>query len=119
MAIKRKGKAANMQFNLGSFFDFFQLHKTKLIILIAIIAALLVGNVLVKKPQIAIIEIKDKISDDYADNLTKMISHAYLNEDIKAVVLAVSSPGGEASAVEGVYLSLLEFRKKKPFFLSI
>jgi protease-4 len=47
------------------------------------------------------------------------ISRAAANETVKAVVLAVDSPGGYADLIEQIYLDLLELKRRKPLVASV
>lgn len=52
-------------------------------------------------------------------NMKEQIEKAMKNDNIKAVVLRVNSPGGSALASEIIYQKLLELKKKKPLYVSI
>lgn len=55
----------------------------------------------------------------YSKTLTKEIRKIAKDDDIKAVVLRVNSPGGSALASEVIYHELKELRKKKPIVISM
>jgi len=59
------------------------------------------------------------MTQTYADDILEMLSYARDNRDIKAVVLQIDSPGGEASAIERIYLDVLRLRSQKPVIASI
>jgi len=48
-----------------------------------------------------------------------MLRYAKEKKNIKAVVLEIDSPGGEASVIEEIYLTALQLREKKPIVASI
>ncbi len=89
-----------------------------------IIVGVLVGYILfatlVKVPKVGVVEINGVIMEkETADKINEMLRYAGEERDIKAVVLEVNSPGGEASASEEVYLNVLKLRSKKPVVASI
>ena len=72
-------------------------------------------NVYLCKPQIGIIDIPfTVINDDSAYIITSYLDYARDNDDIKAVVIRLNSPGGGASASEKLYLATRSVRDKKP-----
>ena len=98
-------------------------YKYLIFLLILTTVSVLIGNFifnkLIKQPVIGIIKIDGTIDSSEKDNLLDLIKNARDNSSIKAVVLHINSPGGEASAVEEIYLTLLELRNKKPIVASI
>lgn len=104
-----------------------QLKKTHvriLILILLIIISIAIGNfifdVLIEKPHIGIIKIEGSISSEAKkDSILELIETTKENKSIKAVVLEINSPGGEAAIIEEIYLSLLELRRKKPIVASI
>lgn len=68
---------------------------------------------------IGIIEVQGVLEDSsYANILSAAIDEAINDDDIKAVVLEIDSPGGVAYLVEQVYLDVLELKKTKPVVAS-
>jgi len=53
------------------------------------------------------------------DDITKALRAAAEDENIKAVVLAVDSPGGEVTASDIIYNEVLKTREKKPVVVSM
>jgi len=51
--------------------------------------------------------------------IIEMLRYARDNQNIRAVVVEIDSPGGEASVVEEIFMELLELRKLKPVVASI
>lgn len=99
-------------------------HIRILILILLIIISIAIGNfifdVLIEKPHIGIIRIEGSISSEAKkDSILELIDTAKENKSIKAVVLEINSPGGEAAIIEEIYLSLLELRRKKPLVASI
>ncbi|WP_457638646.1 signal peptide peptidase SppA [Persephonella sp.] len=68
-------------------------------------------------PKIAIIPVKGVISDYM--NIIDNIERARRDHSIKAVVLAVDSPGGAVGASQEIYSALEKLRKDKPVVVSM
>ncbi len=102
---------------------FLEDNKYFILLLALIVISVLIGNFiftkLVKHPLVGIIKIDGTIDSFSKDMLLDAIKNAKENSSIKAIVLDINSPGGEASAVEEIYLSLLSLRNKKPIVASI
>jgi protease-4 len=89
-----------------------------------VIAAVLTGYVVfvavAGAPKVGVIKIEGVILEkEKADGINEMLRYAMDRKDIKAVVLEINSPGGEAAASEDIYLTVLELREKKPVVASI
>jgi len=79
-----------------------------------------VGVPKVEKGAIGIIKIEGPIlSSQNASLYADAISHAMVNETLKAVVLVVDSPGGYADLIEQIYLDLLKLKERKPLVASV
>lgn len=57
--------------------------------------------------------------DVYSKTFAKNVRKIAQNDDIKAVVLRVNSPGGSALASEVMYHELMQLKKKKPIIVSM
>ncbi len=80
----------------------------------------LISILVIPRPIIATITISGPIlNQDYVDDILDMLQYARDNNNIKAVVLRIDSPGGGASATEQIYLDLLRVRERKPVVTSI
>lgn len=67
------------------------------------------------KGTIGVIEIYGVLDDTYyAYLLSQAIQEAITDDDVKAVVLEIDSPGGSAYLTEQVYLDLIELKSEKP-----
>lgn len=93
-----------------------------------IVLALIIGGLIsvfsfrefITKPEVGVIRISGSIlGQEQADEILEMIRYAKDKKTIKAVVLEIDSPGGEASVIEGIYLALLRLRQEKPIVASI
>ncbi len=68
-----------------------------------------------KKGTIGVIEIYGVLDDTYyAYLLSQAVQEAITDDDVKAVVLEIDSPGGSAYLTEQVYLDILELKSEKP-----
>jgi len=69
----------------------------------------------IPRPGIATIRISGSIMGQaYADEILGILRDVRDDDSIKAVVLQIDSPGGEASVIEQIYLDLLRLRGEKP-----
>jgi protease-4 len=74
----------------------------------------------IAKPEVGIIRISGSILwQEQADEIIEQLRYAKEKKEIKAVVLEIDSPGGEASVTEGLYLAVLRLREEKPVVASI
>jgi len=93
-------------------------------LLVLCTAALLTGYALfaftLGVPKVGVVKVDGAIMEkEKADRINEMLRFARERRDVKAVVLEINSPGGEASASEDLYLSILALREKKPVVASI
>ena len=73
-----------------------------------------------KHGTVGIIEVYGVVDDSYqAYILSSAVEEALNDNDVKAVVLEIDSPGGSAYLIEQVYLDLLELKAEKPVVASI
>lgn len=97
---------------------FIQKNKNSIFLIILILISILLGNFifnkLIKQPIVGIIKIEGVIDTFDKDRLVETIKNAKDNRSIKAVVLDINSPGGGATSIEEIYLTLLDLRKEKP-----
>lgn len=81
----------------------------------ALIGSLVFFKVYPGKPQIGIIDIPfTVISEDSAFVITAFLDYARQNDDVKAVVIKLTSPGGGAAASELLFFETRKLREKKP-----
>ncbi len=89
-------------------------------ILLGLILGLVIAIPLIPRPHIATIAISGAIMDQaYADSIVDALRSAEDDRSIRAVVLQIDSPGGEASVTEQIYLDVLRLRGQKPVVASI
>ena len=94
-----------------------QLNDQELRRLWWIIPALVIGfllALLIQKPAIGIIRLNDAIYSATSQNLLMQIAYARDDPDVRAVVLALNSPGGTVVDTEAVYMELARLRQRKP-----
>ncbi|MBN1135434.1 MAG: S49 family peptidase [Anaerolineae bacterium] len=88
-------------------------------ILLPLLAGYLLALVLIPTPQIAIVRVEGDIWGSYTADISQALEQAGNDRAVRAVVLDVSSPGGEVSASEGLYFDLLKLREIKPVVVSV
>jgi len=76
------------------------------------------------KNKVAVIYAEGEITDNSGDGIvgtkmTKLIDKIAKNDDVKAVVLRVNSPGGSAYASEQIWHALSLLKEKKPLVVSM
>ncbi|WP_028950521.1 signal peptide peptidase SppA [Sulfurihydrogenibium subterraneum] len=69
------------------------------------------------KPKVALIRVNDTIMDHM--ETVSNISQAEKEDSIKAVVIAVDSPGGAVGASQEIYRAIEKLREKKPVVVSM
>jgi len=90
------------------------------LVVLGLLLGALISIPLIPKPYIATINISGIIIDQaYTDDILDMLQSARDNNNIKAVVLRIDSPGGGASATEQIYLDVLRLRQRKPVVVSV
>jgi protease-4 len=90
-----------------------------LLLVVPLAAGLLLSIYLIPAPQIAVIRIEGDIWSYYTAFLADSLEQVGKDPAVRAVVLDISSPGGEVTASEDIYFSVLSLREKKPVFASI
>lgn len=88
-----------------------------LILLLAL--GILLSLYLVPTPQVAVIKIEGDIWGFYTTYLRQALEEAEADPAVRAVVLEISSPGGEVTASEDLYFQVLKLRQKKPVVASV
>lgn len=88
--------------------------------IVSIIIGILIFQFFIKIPHVGVITIDTIIMDgETKDEIVKTLRYARDDNSIKAVVLEMNCPGGEASKIEEIYLEVLRLRSKKPVVTSI
>lgn len=81
-----------------------------------------------KEPAIAVIYAEGNVVDGsskgyatavYGDDIVKALNQAAKDDDVKAIVLRVNSPGGQATASESMTHAVMQAREKKPVIVSM
>ncbi len=84
-------------------------------ILLGLLLGGLVSIPVVPRPGIAVITISGPILEQTAaDDILAELRSVRDDSSVKAVVLQIDSPGGSASAIEPIYLDILQLRQRKP-----
>jgi len=88
--------------------------------IISIIIGILIFNFFIKIPNVGVITIDTLFVDEETkDEIVTMLHYARDDNSIKAVVLEMNCPGGEASKIEEIFLEVLKLRSEKPVVTSI
>ena len=88
-----------------------------LVLVLAI--GILVSLVLIPTPQIAVIRVEGDIWGGYTAYVRQAMNEAGQDRAVRAVVLEISSPGGEVTASEDLYFEVLRLREQKPVIAAI
>jgi protease-4 len=90
-----------------------------LVIVAALVGGYLLSTYLVPKPKIGIINIQAPIGSAFAEAVAQEVEYAINNDDIKAVVVMINSPGGSAASGHDVYYQIRRLREVKPVVASM
>ena len=74
---------------------------------------------IIPKPQIGIIRLGGEINGFSAFQVLEQFAYARDNQEVKAVLLMINSPGGLATASEELYLGILNARQEMPVVSSV
>ena len=85
-----------------------------------LIGSLVFFKVFPGKPRVGVISIPlTLISSDAAFVIGEFLNYARRTDSIKAVVIKVNSPGGDATSSENLLIEVLKLREKKPVVISM
>lgn len=88
--------------------------------IVSVVIGIVLFNVLIGIPKIGIISLDTPfLSETTKDDTVRMLRYAGDDASIKAVVINLDSPGGEATKVEEIYLEVLKLKSKKPIVVSV
>ena len=79
----------------------------------------LVAKYLIPTPEIAVIRIEGDIWGSYTAHVRQAMDEAANDPAVRAVVLEISSPGGEVTASEDLYFEVLRLRDSKPVIAAV
>jgi protease IV len=88
-------------------------------LLLILAAGVLISFLLLPVPQVAVVRVEGDIWGSYATLLRDALEQAGRARAVRAVVLDISSPGGEVTASEDLYYQVLRLRQDKPVVASI
>jgi protease IV len=88
-------------------------------VLLPLVAGILLASALMPQPVVGVIRLEDALHAQSARDLIAQIDYAMEHPDIRAVVLALDSPGGTVVATEAVYLQLERLRARKPVVTAV
>jgi len=114
--VLRRGKAGKRLFRSEEFETLGAIALVIIIVLLAYTAS----TYIVAEPKIAVIDIFGTIAEDgQVNDILEALDEAENRRDVKAVVLHINSPGGDAAKVEEVFFKVLEVQEEKPVVSSI
>jgi protease-4 len=90
-----------------------------LLLLLALGLGLGASFLVIPVPRVGVIRFNDVIWADTAATLETQLRYAENDPSIRAVVIEVESPGGEAAASERLYFDVLRLRKSKPVIVMV
>lgn len=88
-------------------------------LLLVLVIGCLVAKYLIPTPEIAVIRIEGDIWGSYTAHVRQAMDDAANDPAVRAVVLEISSPGGEVTASEDLYFEVLRLRDSKPVVAAI
>jgi protease-4 len=88
-------------------------------LLLVLVIGCLVAKYLIPTPEIAVIRIEGEIWGSYTTHVRQAMDEAANDPAVRAVVLEISSPGGEVTASEDLYFEVLRLRDSKPVVAAI
>jgi protease-4 len=89
------------------------------IVVLPLVLGLFLAPRLVPEPKIGIIRLNYDILGETAQEMAAQLAYARSDPAVKAVVLAVNSPGGSAAYSEELFLDVLETRRHLPVVASV
>ena len=87
--------------------------------LVPLVLGIVLAVLAVPVPKVAVIRFEGIIWGGSVSYLGEMLDRALDDRSIRAVVLAIDSPGGDVAATEELYYRLLDLRLHKPLVVSI
>lgn len=88
-------------------------------LLLLLVIGCLVAKYLIPAPEIAVIRIEGDIWGSYTTHVRQAMDEAANDPAVRAVVLEISSPGGEVTASEDLYFEVLRLRDSKPVIAAV
>lgn len=88
-------------------------------LLLILVIGLLLARYLIPTPQIAVIRVEGDIWGTYTAYVRQAMDEAANDPAVRAVVLEISSPGGEVTASEDLYFEVLRLRDSKPVVAAV
>ena len=88
-------------------------------VILPLVLGTILAFVLVRPPQVGVITFQDVIWSGSIEALGPLLDRVQEDWRIRAVVLAIDSPGGEVTSTEELYYRLLELRERKPLVVTV
>jgi protease-4 len=88
--------------------------------IVSTIIGIILFNVFISIPRVGIITLDTPVmSENTKNEIIDMLMYAASDRSVKAVMITIDSPGGEASKIEEIYLEILKLKEKKPVVVSV
>jgi protease-4 len=88
-------------------------------LLLLLVIGWLIARYVIPTPQVAVIRVEGDIWGSYTAQVRQAMDEAADDPAIRAVVLEISSPGGEVTASEDLYFEVLRLRESKPVIAAV
>jgi protease-4 len=88
-------------------------------LVLVLVIGLLLARYLIPTPEIAVIRVEGDIWGAYTAYVRQAMDEAANDPAVRAVVLEISSPGGEVTASEDLYFEVLRLRDSKPVVAAV
>jgi len=88
-------------------------------LLVPLAVGFLLSFLLLPAPRVAVVRVEGDIWGSYATVLRDALDQVAQDRAVRAVVLDISSPGGEVTASEDLYFQVLALRRERPVVASI
>ncbi|RME74205.1 MAG: S49 family peptidase [Chloroflexi bacterium] len=92
---------------------------TVIVLAVAAVAGYYLARWLIPTPKVGLIYVDTQVGSFLTQALTQEIEYAIQARDIKAVVLVINSPGGNAADGHDIYYMVRNLREKKPVVASM
>lgn len=95
--------------------------KKDLLLTVFLLAVIiyLVYDIFYVKNFVVVATIEGTINSPYASDIVRTLDDLEKNNSVRAIVIKVNSPGGEAEAVHEIYYKILRVKERKPVVVSI
>lgn len=90
-----------------------------LVVVLGLVAGVLISQAVFPRPVVGIVRLYGIIDLQYLDYYFAPLQDAYDRWDVKAVVIFIDSPGGDAAVSEELFYAITRLRGRKPVVASV